>query len=474
MENRLMHRIVLLVCFCFSPLAAAQEKEIKFPVETEDFVVTVTDGEKPIEGVELTLYACRCTEDPGSHFGWPSYNTDVPTVYTSDKDGKVKLKYPVKFGAPPNWKTISEISMRFSHSDFVSDQLHVNPNESEAEKELKSGCQLTFSAVDINREPVDIAVMMAGPGRMASWNRDDKVVSSRAIPDGSWQTILVSPRDDGRHLFSGVLRVRLADNQDVNIRNLRIKPGLQINGKLSENVTRPVKNGRVMAYCIPKPAGNSWGKEDPSLTWTSTVDINEDGSFEFPSLPTTGQIQFFAVSDGWVVVDNGPEKRGSFKQGKLVEIDDLDVEDDLCDDFTLEMEETGTLVVTVTKPDGTPLQGAKVSTNPNQFMLLGGSTILGSFRDSILTARQQIETKSQPKFPRRTPLQNFSVETDEKGVATLTGIPLNRNYEVSAYHDDYALPLGERGRGKRTPYICESTDPTIAKIEMIERKSDDQ
>ena len=70
-------------------------------------------------GASVRLYACRCEEDRGSHYGWPRQNTDVPTEYTSDESGTIVLRYPTRFGSPENWKTLCEISMLIRHAEFI-------------------------------------------------------------------------------------------------------------------------------------------------------------------------------------------------------------------------------------------------------------------------------------------------------------------------------------------------------------------
>ena len=454
---------------------ASKKSPPKHPVETKQFVLTVTDGENPIAGASLRLYACRCEEDRGSHYGWPSNNTDVPTIFTTDETGKATLRYPIKFGDPSNWKTLSQISLFITHSDYVGDELHVDPRDGEATKELKQGCELTFSAVDDSREPVDIAVLMAGPGRSAKWERgDDKVVRSRAIPDGSWQTMLVSPRDDGRHLFSGILPVRLANQQAVKIRNLRIKPGFRLSGRLSDNVPRPVKNGSILANCYPKPAGRVWGDDNPSLNWTTVATVHEDGSFDFSSLPRGGRIQILAVCDGWAISDDS--QQNSIKDGRLIEFTDLEIDEDgVCNNYELPMEPTGTVIVTVKKPDGSPLAGSSVSTNPNQRMYLGGTSIFGQFYESIDGVRYEISGEESDGIVSRRHANKavaYHGVTDEKGQFTIRGVPLNRNYQVGASHTDYASPIGERGRRERTSYICKSAEPIEVEIQLQTRFPD--
>ncbi len=458
---------------CLPSVAVAADEPPKYPVETAEFVLTIKSEGRPVKDATVRLYACRCEEDPGSHYGWPSVNTDAATELTSDDQGKITVTWPLKFGLPDNWKTTSQISMSINHPEFVPEQLHIDPRQKTAVKEINAGCELTFSAVDSDRQALQIGVLMAGPGGAAMWLRDEGgVVRSRAIPDGSWQAMLVSPKEDGRHLFSGVLPVRLANRQDVKIRNLRLRPGLRIVGKLSDDVPRPVTAGRVQVRCIPKPAGTQWEEADPSVVWMDVAKVAEDGTFELLSLPRTGQIQLIAICSGWLGINQG-ERNEIFRrtQGMILDLDDLAIEHDVYEDLIIPMEPTGTINVTVLKPDGKPLPGAQVSTNPNQIWLLGGSTIVGSYQRSIESIQAQIDKVDQVRANRpKQAVPKYVARTDQNGTATLSGIPLKQNQTVDAMHDDYTLPFDQNGRRQGVPYRCETSDPLAVTVRMQARK----
>lgn len=447
----------------------AEDGPPKYPVDTETFTVTLTSEEGPVAGASLRLYACRCEEDPGSHYGWPQDNTDVPTEYTSDEGGVVELQYPVKFGSPDNWKTLNQISMMVTHAEFVPDEIHIDPRLKKTTKQLEAGCELSFSAIDAGRNPVEIGVMMAGPGRAAKWIREQGIVRSRAIPDGVWQTLVVAPRPDGRHLFSDVLPVRLRDQQRVRFHNLPLTPGLRLTGRLSDNVPRPVVDGRIQAFCLPQPAGRLHDREDPSVAWEANTLIDADGSFEFASLPRSGTIQLIAICQGWVGADQDvPEEHGTFKQGMFVALDEQQIQDGSFD-VVVPMEPTGSLLVTVLKPDGSPLAGAKVATNPNEYRWLAGSTILGSKRDWIDSVRAQMNGTEDPLYrrgERDEPVPVFQAITDERGQVVLSGIPCDREYQVGAYHDDYTMPEGDRGRRQQERYVCKRDEQATATIQL--------
>jgi len=113
----------------------------------------------------------------------------------------------------------------------------------------------------------------------------------------------------------------------------------------------------------------------------------------------------------------------------------------------VEMEQTGTLQVTVSRPDGSPLEGAVVATWPNMLYYKGGATILGSEFQS----RTQVEIQlippgdRKPRMSRQTPSQ-FWQKTDVKGKAILTGIPIGREQSLAIGHERFQLPKDFQNR----------------------------
>ncbi len=458
-----------------------KENKINWPVELKEFTLKVNDSQgRPVEGVEMRAYALRCEEDAGSHYGWPTYNTGPAPLSKTNAEGEVVLKYPTKFGQPPNWKTTSQISMSLRHPEYVGTEVHLDPRGGGDTTVIKAGCELTFSANDYLGQPItQFAIMMAGPGRGAKWQTKDTIKRSRAIPDGKWQTMLVQSKDDGIHLFSGILPVRLADEQAVSIRNVVLKPGVRFIGKLEDSVPRPIANGQVLAWCLPKPAGNAWGNDDPSLTWCDIANVDADGTFTFKSLPRSGLIQLIAICDGWVS-QNHPDY-GNEATGWVYELDKL--EGDNVKEVEVLMKKTGQAKVTVKDADGNPIPRVIVGTYPNQRLLKSGSQILGSGYPSLDEVEYQLsdgeknlqkkrreeKNKEDPDLPYIGGAngKNFLQRTDANGVAVLRGIPLNEPENIGFSHDDYILEP-DNGR-EEISFQCKTTDPVELSVTLIPR-----
>jgi hypothetical protein len=303
---------------------------------------------------------------------------------------------------------------------------------------MKAGCEVQLSALDPNGNQVpEFAVMMAGPLSPSYWADDGKGGRrTRSASDGAWQTMIVKPQKDGPTLFSGVLPLRVQPDQDVKIRNVKLLPGTKILGVLADNVPRPVKNGYIIATSAPKPAENSYAEKDPSVTWHDWVEIKEDGTFELASIPRGGDLQIIGICDGWLSSTNIPEAKNSFIMGQLFKLD----KDDPQIELTLEMEQTGSLVLSVLQPDGSPLKEGEISSWPNQLYLKGGSTLLGQRYRSLHLIELQLlpvgeQTRPRREANRQLPYHGKVVD----GKVTLTGLPIGRSESVVLIHPQLIL-----------------------------------
>ena len=284
---------------------------------------------------------------------------------------------------------------------------------------------------------------MAGPLSPAYWADDGKGGRrTRAASDGAWQTMIVKPQENGPTLFSGILPLRVQPDQDVKIRNVKLLPGTKIVGTLSDNVPRPVKNGYIIATSAPKPAGDSYDDKDPSLTWHDWTEIKEDGTFELASIPRGGELQIIGICDGWLSSTNIPEANNFFIMGQLFKLD----KDEPQIELTLEMEQTGSLELTVLQPDGSVLNEGEISSWPNQSYLKGGSTLLGERYRSIKSVEYQLMTIEEQSVPRRERDRKFPYQGKiVDGKVTLTGLPIGPRESLYLRHPQLILKSAEAG-----------------------------
>ncbi|MCA9175030.1 MAG: hypothetical protein KDB14_11160 [Planctomycetales bacterium] len=458
--------VVTFVAVTFADVAFAEdgdngdEAKILYPVATKPYTLKVVDeNNQPLRGVDVLAAGIRCQEDPGSWYGWPTPNVGADNVMLTDANGEVTVQYPVRFGVPPNWFTTTTIDFRFSHPHFVGGSVEVDTAAESHTHQLVAGCPAHFSAKDdVGNQVTQFYVAIAGAGGLARWTLNEGELSTGGIPEGGWQTMLVSPQSDGRHLFSGILPARYAQGKDVTIRGISLTPGLRLTGRLADNVPRPVTHGQITAWCLPKPRGQVYEDKDPSLGWSQAIDIEQDGTFNFPSLPRSGTVQLIAVCRSWVVESDAVADRPGDNRitGIHINLDELQIVDNELPGIIVPMKPTGTLEVTVRKDDGSPLEGATVASWPNQVYDKGGSTILGSEYSSIDAIRHVLDHADEPYFKRAwatgSRQHRYSVTTDAQGHAVLYDLPLKMEHGLYVGNEEYrqeSNPTPDNPRGEQ-------------------------
>ncbi len=420
--------------------------KITDPVAMGDFQLTVTDGDgKPIQGVRVQATGLRVVEDRGSHYGWPVRNAGKAPQTVTDAKGNATFKVPEKIGRFPDWVHTSVVTYSLTHPEYISRRVETNESDSPCTETMVPGCELIVSAVNPQRQTIeDLGVLVAGnqpkfiPGSAPGQWR------SRSIPRGRRQVMLVGPdREHHRHLFSRVLSLQFAESKKVSLRGLALEPGLEIKGKLADDVPRPVKNGVISSWSIPKPDGQVHAQENASIAWRDFAEIQPDGTFHFPSLPPTGKLQLIAICDGWVI--DGSKPGDFFTRGVTYELDKQEITDHLWDDLVVPMTPTATIEVTVRTTDGKPLAGASLGTWPNQMLEMAGSQLLGAIYRSIdVVNRQWVPIE----YPSSKTKERYESKTNQQGIGILRDIPLGaKSFYVT--HDDYQVPLPEDNEAKR-------------------------
>lgn len=428
--------------------------------------VLVTDATgKPVAGAAVMPFAMRVIE-VGGHGFWNETLLGRPKTAVSDQQGLATIRYPRRIGGSPDVWTTRSVTFEVRHPEFVEQVVHFELGSKRAEVTLEAGCEVQLSAVDEHGKPItDFGVLMSGRFASDQWTSDGSGGKrTRAIKDGKWQTMLVKLDADGPTLFSSVLPLPVRPGQVVKIRNVQLSPGARISGRLSHEVPRPVKHGRIISVVVPKPAASSYAPADPSLVWYECADINEAGEFELPSVPRGGEVQIIAICDGWVSTTTMEGANNFFVMGQL-----FDVKADRIS-VSVAMERTGSLEVIAVKPDGSPLAGASISTAPNQLYYKGGSTYLGQQMHSrVIIANQSLLAEQQARPYDRDAIEDFSAITAADGKATIHGIPIGRRQSLSLNHPDYCLPKKEGERMQRYMIASPKVEHLRIVVEQVSR-----
>jgi hypothetical protein len=444
-----------------SPAANGDREDVDV-TEMADLPIVLRDEQgDPVVGAEVRAYAMRMREGEG-HGYWDDKIHGPPRTVLSDQNGRAVIQYPVRVRLGPQVMTTRLVSFSVAHAEFVSETVHFELGPDEALVTLTAGCEVTLSAVDADRHSLDdFGVLMAGRYSPTLWAKvEDGGRRSRAVKDGTWQTMLVKLPDDGPTLFSNVLPLRVRPQQTVRFRNIPLRRGARLRGTLSDNVPRPV-TGYVIATSAPWPGENSWSDENPSLVWHDWVDIAPDGSFEFASLPRSGEVQLIAVCDGWLSTTVSDEPvAGSFVMGQVFPVDEEEVS------VVLAMEPTGTLAISLVRTDGQPFTEGRVSSWPNQRYLRGGSTLLGQRLRSEIGVRNQLVPPDERMPLYETDLElPFIKDVDPEGTVWLTGLPIGSQQQLVLTHDTHQFGGANERLGVQ--YTLDNSEPVRKRMRVM-------
>ena len=377
-------------------------------------IVFADDQSKPIEGVHFRPFGLN------SSYFWPKDLLGEPPEYVSDADGTIEVEYPVQFiGGTVTCNSIDGLASHPAHVSLVARVKVLTGAASPVT--LQRGLKLALQGInEVGDVLPQYTALMSSDQAPTNWvRRNDGFIESNAISLGHFQLMLVAPQANGKTCFSDCLIYQFTSDhleEGVTMENIDVTPGLRLEGKLEEKVVRPVKNGRVIAYCAPLPIERG---ETDFLVWNDWADIREDGTFAFESLPRTGKVQLIALCDGWV---------GTFTHAAVGEFIDLEQEES---QVVLPMHPTLQAVVKVVDPEGKPIPDAMVGFSPNQVIWNKASTLLG-FRSRTLDHVQGLLNPGQAVATNELDFSRYSAKTDAQGVARVPNLlPRTQSYSVA-------------------------------------------
>ena len=280
--------------------------------------------------------------------------------------------------------------------------------------------------------------MPYGPTR-SSWQKDSAPrvntegrLRIPSIAPGACQLLLVRVENGQATQFSPIQSVDLKAGETQKL-DLQLHPSVSVVGRLSDDVPRPVRNGRVVARAIQKDHSMH------GVDWSSWAAVADDGTFTLEGWPSDQAIQLIALCDGYIAQSGAaPEEVGTpprnpdpflrpqvFRPEAFNEV------------LTVPMEPMVLCDITVVDDQGVPLRNAQVTSCPNVCWWNDGSQIYCDtlFR-SVACAQERDYHKGiddSCPFP-------FTAVTDEQGVAKLY-MPAERGEWLYVQHDKYELPI---------------------------------
>jgi len=288
-----------------------------------------------------------------------------------------------------------------------------------------------------------------GQNRDIDWSEANGVLTIRRVNVSDiqgypWLRIVHVP-EKGPAWFSDMIDLRHLKGNPLAL-DVSLNAGVRVEGRLADNVPRPVRKGRVVAGVVDgRMKSENCAREidgavvssptNGELFFNAATEIAPDGTFVLESLPRDHDLQLFALCDGWVSRSPTKEelkayldKNDSQRLGGLAVsgghvIPQLSRLTGAIIKPVIAMDRTTACEVTVLDADGRPIPNATVSFWPNE-VFASGSSYLGAGADQISLIREQFLSgnhKTNPNYLEH--VREYSAKTNALGVAVVDGLP---------------------------------------------------
>jgi hypothetical protein len=437
--------------------------------EMNSLPVRVVDpAGQPVAGAKVIPWALRCSQGHGwwrpDGFG----RSNPPELFTNE-EGRVEVPYP-QYAVPAERVRTTQVTLSIDHPEYayvMYGNIDVPRIETEPHTiELARGAVVEIvPEVDGKAIPLDDIYLMWSDGRadipgIAPQVTEDGALRLPPIPAGPAK-ILVVRLDGGRAThFGEIADLELADGQTVR-REVELQPALRVEGKLSENVPRPVKNGRISYRALPdSPSGNSDGE------WFSWRPVAEDGTFVIDGWPVGKALQLVALCDGFSAETGKPPADSvAERNSATLSRPQLFLADELDRPLVIPMTALASCEIEVVNEEGMPLSDVKVGSNPSVHWWYNMSQI---YCGPLVSGEKYLVDRAyRASVDKRYP-DTFSTTTAGGGHAVLQ-IPASTD-NLYAKQVDYELPIL---RGKRRQEIqLVGGETTRVKLVMQPKGSD--
>ena len=379
---------------------------------------------QPLEGVRVQVDGIHIGQAGKSagHAGWNEKKYGPPPLEVTGADGRATLASPVIMS---ELTEASGISFTASKAEYAKRRVFNYPIDgTERDEVLKKGNTLTVGAYQETPERhvsgFTITVSFSAHLEPADWSplSDGRQVTA-AIPDGKHALTVEYKAPDGATWLSDAVPFEMKDGTSKEL-DVALKNGVTLHGKLSDNVPRPVTNGKVKAAAQWPPPGTPNAYDEPGTIRESSADVSPDGTFEIKGLPE-GPGEIIGICDGYIAanrVPGAPPYQQNQRYTVSANANDAPM--------VLNMEQAGGLRVRVLNTAGEPMPGATLMTTPNVAWGIGLSTIY-----------------MDPKF--------WTATSDSHGFAMLRGLRAgSQPYNVTAPGWGLPIVFDKVGRASRT------------------------
>jgi hypothetical protein len=389
--------------------------------------VRVTDANgQPVRGAKLIDMGFGTRT--GSSYMWPKvWRKDFET----DADGVAVISVPDVSNVPRDGG-ITTVSFSVAHPNHPIKRGTDRPSKNGYLVTLEDPLKVRIRARRAGGGPVKADLFLEASGRIGPrW----------ALVDGVLQADTLSPTDPegGRYLrvihapqgqpawFSELVdlkqHVALGGKGQL---NLTLHQGVRVEGKLADDVPRPVTKGIVSASIVE-------GVGSPRWCWQDSTRLQPDGTFVFASLPRDTNLELIAVCDGWTSrsptaaeIDEYWQKHGfkgpsEFREGPASVAARLCRLTGAAAKPVLPMQRTTSCEVTVVDPLGKPIEGVRVRFVPVEIWS-NGTTILGNGRSSLERLRNKGAAEIHWSIEWEQMFKPYTTTTDSKGKGFMRGL----------------------------------------------------
>jgi hypothetical protein len=416
-----------------------RQQMLELPVRVVD-----PDG-KPVAKAKVTPWALRSSQGHGKWLDDPKDPAGFgPKDVVTDENGEAIVVYPKYRDVEEGVRTI-QVTVNVDHPEFAyAASVHIDvPHEQEQPHEigLKPGMPVIIRPKVEGADSLDGVFAVWSDGRSwqpgaAAEDLGDGKLRIPAMPPGANSVLLVKLDGERATHFSRIVEFEVTIGQ-ANGLFVPLRPALRVVGKLSDNVPRPVTNGRVKVQTLPPRPG-----EHDRVDWFTWAPVEEDGTFTIDGWPDGEPMQLIALCDGHIA-ESGKAPAGveSPPPDRANRFGYPQVFDDLRSTLEVAMTPLQRCVVRAVDEDNQPVAGVKVVSWPNVRWWNGGSQIYCHYLvrgERMLKIRDYMAAAYEGFGP------PFHAETNGQGEAILE-LPVGRQY-LAALSGIYELPafLGRR------------------------------
>jgi beta-lactamase regulating signal transducer with metallopeptidase domain len=466
--------LFLMTAGCDFSKSSSDSSKTTTRVEFKKVLVVVQDEDgKPIEGATILPTGFRVKGIHGADaYGWRTNLFGLAEKAVTDSEGKAYVKYPVE-GIPEEKEFTGKLIFGVSHPEFASIFIQSYSVDSpEQPIQLTRGIHLEVSGyIGSNHQPVTNLIPNLSEEiiRPEDWQKmDNGVFAYNNLSPGGHLLQLMGRLPSGEVVYSDTIAFTAEKGKPCHLA-LEMNPGIRLEGRLDDNVPRPVKNGRVMISIRPKEypaldviedyyaADQKYGGYTARHFWHSYRPINEDGTFVFESVPP-GTADVVVLGDGFASKTIGQLQNrvnGALVKGPVTAIPQAFPLVSPVTKIEVTTEPTATLEFTATTKSGRPIEGVRLGMYPSAFRMWGP---FGWMKNSSEEPYREIPHLSDPIF---------SGQTDKNGKLVLNNIPAEtRGIDID--HPQFQVPLqdvnGWRDRHVRavfSPGMTNKLDMTL-------------